>query len=165
VYEVPGHTRGHVIFKVGKCLFSGDFLFLAGVGKFFEGTAADMFPGLYTTIRSFPEETLLFPGHEYAVSNLEFACWIQPENKKCLEKLEWCQERRKSQLTTIPSTLGEERSYNPFLRADDLTVAGTVKKINSKSKKDQGEKEPTSQDILQLLRNFKDQGLHKSTKL
>ena len=52
VLFTPGHTRGHVMFYCARgeaaksppeaVLFTGDCLFVAGVGKFFEGTPAQM---------------------------------------------------------------------------------------------------------------------------
>jgi len=74
-----------------------------------------------------------FCGHEYTVKNLEFATTIEPQNKALKvklvknrkqansylfnnkDKLEWAKEARSCSLTTVPSTLAEERSYNPFM--------------------------------------------------
>ena len=55
-------------------------VFLGGVGKFFEGTAEDMEANIYRTICRLPEDTSMFCGHEYAVPNLAFAQWVEPDN-------------------------------------------------------------------------------------
>ena len=52
-------------------LFSGDTLFIGGCGKFFEGTAQQMLKNL-DAIAAFPQQTKVYCGHEYTVSNLEF---------------------------------------------------------------------------------------------
>ena len=54
-----------------KALFTGDTLFLGGCGRFFEGTAREMFTSLQEKIGSLPDTTDLYVGHEYSISNLE----------------------------------------------------------------------------------------------
>jgi glyoxylase-like metal-dependent hydrolase (beta-lactamase superfamily II) len=39
-------------------------MFIGGCGKFFEGTAAEMYPSLYEKIATLPNETVVWPGHE-----------------------------------------------------------------------------------------------------
>ena len=121
VLHLPFHTSGHLGFLGGKegerkALFSGDVLFVASCGRFFEGTAAQAHQALNVRIGSLPDDTLLFCGHEYTLSNLHFASFLEPHNKDVKEKLEWAKKRREEEEPTIPSTLGEEKKYNPFLR-------------------------------------------------
>ncbi|POI19722.1 hypothetical protein CIB84_016533, partial [Bambusicola thoracicus] len=89
----PGHTVGHVAFVLDAgpfggppCLFSGDLLFLAGCG------------------------------HEYALECLSFARLLELDNPALEQKLLWATQQRQEKRSTCPSTLGEERTYNPFLR-------------------------------------------------
>uniref|UniRef100_H3AMD9 PNKD metallo-beta-lactamase domain containing n=1 Tax=Latimeria chalumnae TaxID=7897 RepID=H3AMD9_LATCH len=56
------------------------------------------------------------PGHEYAQDNLKFAAEIEPNNTECEAKFQWVMTQRQGKLCTCPSTIGEEKSYNPFLR-------------------------------------------------
>jgi hydroxyacylglutathione hydrolase len=120
VLHTPGHTEGSVCFFVQQSkgpplLFTGDTLFLGGMGAFFEGTA----PTIMLTIEkllSLPEDTLVFPGHEYADTTLRFGLLMEPTNEELRAKAEWVAMRRSKFYCTIPSTLSEERSYNPFLR-------------------------------------------------
>ena len=63
------------------CVFTGDTIFPGGVGRFFEGDAAQMVAAV-KKIRKLPSETKIFPGHEYTVSNLKFAQYFQPEFEK-----------------------------------------------------------------------------------
>lgn len=115
---VPGHTRGHVAFVGGDALFCGDTLFVAGCGRLFEGDAAQMHHVLSGVYGALPPETRVFCGHEYTVRNLQFALTIEPDNAVARAKLAWAEARRAAGLPTVPTTLAEERTYNPFLRVD-----------------------------------------------
>ena len=142
------------------CCFQGDSLFVGGCGRFFEGTGSDMFQtfaryqscpldtviysGQYSTYNSFrvrlchrvstvdwslPHAT--FPiGHEYTVSNLEFALKMLPDSKAIANKLAWARDQRRQDLPTVPSTLREELQYNLFLlaaTAEDLAKLRLMK--------------------------------------
>lgn len=63
-----------------------------------------------------PNETLLFCGHEYTVSNLKFAKYIEPENPMIDVKLEQAKKALSNGEFTVPSKLMDERLYNPFIR-------------------------------------------------
>nr|XP_058156109.1 probable hydrolase PNKD isoform X1 [Dasypus novemcinctus] len=124
----PGHTQGHLVYlldgepyKGPSCLFSGDLLFLSGCGRTFEGTAETMLSSL-DTVLGLGDDTLLWPGHEYAEENLGFAGIVEPENLARERKMQWVQRQRMERKSTCPSTLGEERSYNPFLRTHCLAL-------------------------------------------
>lgn len=80
-------TQGGRAFTGSGALFSGDMIFVGGVGKFFEGTAEDVYPVLYSQLRHLPPETPLFCGHEYTVNNLKFALWLDRGNKAVEEKV------------------------------------------------------------------------------
>ncbi|XP_068543294.1 probable hydrolase PNKD isoform X2 [Anas acuta] len=118
----PGHTVGHTAFVLDAgpfggppCLFSGDLLFLAGCGRLFEGSPETMLASLDAAV-SLGEETLLWPGHEYALECLSFASLLEPDNPALVQKLLWVTKQWREKRSTCPSTLGEEQSYNPFLR-------------------------------------------------
>lgn len=127
VLFVPCHTTGHVAFLFGPSLFSGDTLFAAGCGRFFEGTAANMHHALYEVIGALPGETLLYCGHEYTEKNLQFAKSLEPNNAAIGKKLEEVKAKRAKNSPSIPTTLAEERSYNPFLRATAPELIGSVR--------------------------------------
>jgi hydroxyacylglutathione hydrolase len=113
---VPCHTRGHVAYRFGRALFTGDTLFAAGCGRFFEGSAADMHRALIEVIGALPDDTLIYAGHEYTEKNLRFALTVEPDNPAITAKLAEVLELRRQGRPTLPTTLGAERSYNPFLR-------------------------------------------------
>nr|XP_054492585.1 probable hydrolase PNKD [Agelaius phoeniceus] len=118
----PGHTVGHMVYVLDggpfgspPCLFSGDLLFLAGCGRPFEGSPETMLASLDVAV-SLGEDTLLWPGHEYALECLTFASLLELDNSALEQKLQWAVQQRQEKRSTCPSTLGEEQTYNPFLR-------------------------------------------------
>ncbi|KAF5193186.1 Hydroxyacylglutathione hydrolase protein [Thalictrum thalictroides] len=123
--HTPCHTRGHISYYVTAAndqhhpaVFTGDTLFVAGCGKFFEGTAEQMYQSLCVTLGSLPKNTRVYCGHEYTVKNLQFALTIEPTNEKIVQKLSWAQQQRQTNLPTIPSTIQDEWETNPFMRVD-----------------------------------------------
>ncbi|XP_072436089.1 probable hydrolase PNKD [Chiloscyllium punctatum] len=121
-FLTPGHTVGHVIYvlegnlpSIPACLFSGDLIFLSGCGRIFEGSSSLMLSSL-DIVAALGDETLLWPGHEYAQDNLMFAASVEPNNPAIFNKLDWVLHQRHEKHCTCPSTIGEEKEYNPFLR-------------------------------------------------
>jgi hydroxyacylglutathione hydrolase len=115
VLFIPGHTKGHVAYLFENKLFCGDTLFVAGCGRLFEGTAEQMQESL-SKLRDLPNDTLVYCGHEYTEKNLQFALTVEPGNKKASEKLERVRSLRARGISTVPSTMEEEKATNPFLR-------------------------------------------------
>lgn len=118
----PSHTIGHMSYYVtGKkgedpAVFTGDTLLVGGCGKFFEGTAEQMYHSLCLTLGSLPGSTRVYCDHEYTVKNMEFALKMEPENPRIAEKLSWAKQQRSKGLPTVPSTIKEELETNPFMR-------------------------------------------------
>jgi len=133
VLFTPCHTSGHVLYLVdsGKpplALFTGDTLFIGGCGRFFEGTAEQMHHALNEVIAQLPASTEVYCGHEYTKKNLEFAHKMEPNNEDVKKKLLWATQQREKDVSTVPSTVGEEKLYNPFMRVDQVSVAEAVGK-------------------------------------
>ena len=101
-----------------KSLFSGDTLFYLGCGRVFEGTMDQMWLSLLK-LRSLPENTSVYCGHEYTLSNMKFASNIDPDNRLLNKVNVEIKNRRSKGLPTVPFNLGVEKKINPFLRADD----------------------------------------------
>ncbi len=127
VIHTPGHTSGHVCFYMAdeKCLFSGDTLFYLGCGRVFEGTMEQMWSSLLK-LRSLPNDTLVYCGHEYTTSNAKFAKHIDPNNQLLEEVIIEIKNKRESGLPTIPFELEKEKIINPFLRADDQNLINGI---------------------------------------
>ncbi|KAM0676608.1 Cytoplasmic glyoxalase II [Binucleata daphniae] len=104
---VPIHTPCHtmdsfcflVISKV-KYLVTGDTLFFLGCGKFFEGTAKDMYNSL-NKIKNLDESTICLYGHDYRKNNIKFA------------EMYWKIDDNIKEKTFL--TIRDEKMYNPFL--------------------------------------------------
>lgn len=127
VLFIPGHTRGHIAywFAEEKAVLCGDTLFSLGCGRIFEGTPEQMWASL-SKLRALPPETRIYCGHEYTQANARFAMTIEPLNPALLMRQRRVDEARAAGRATIPSTMGDERAANPFLRADEPTVAAAV---------------------------------------
>ncbi|XP_068668598.1 hydroxyacylglutathione hydrolase cytoplasmic [Aristolochia californica] len=130
--HTPCHTKGHISYYLTSkeeedpAVFTGDTLFIAGCGKFFEGTAEQMYQSLCVTLASLPKPTRVYCGHEYTVKNLQFASTVEPENEKIKQKLLWAQQQRQANLPTIPSTIEQELEINPFIRVNQPEVLGKL---------------------------------------
>lgn len=125
---VPGHTLGALAFHIGDELFTGDTLFVAGCGRLFEGTPADMHRSLTGVIARLPHHTRVWCGHEYTEANLRFASAMEPEHAPIRASLERVREARGRGEATVPSTIGAELEHNPFMRSDSAALrerAGT----------------------------------------
>lgn len=120
ILDTPGHTNSHIVYflKKEKMLFSGDLLFCGGCGRIFEGTAQQMWESLLK-IKKLPDDTLIYPGHEYTLNNLKFALTLEPDNLDLQKRIQELSSRTKS---TIPSTIECEKKTNPFLRANEVKL-------------------------------------------
>ncbi|RXG53702.1 Hydroxyacylglutathione hydrolase, mitochondrial [Armadillidium vulgare] len=99
----PCHTQGHICYHVTNtddpsqqtAVFTGDYIFLGGCGKFFEGNATEMHRALIEILGTLQKNT---------------------------DKLKWVKQRRKNEKPSVPSTIGEEKQINPFMRVNEPTV-------------------------------------------
>jgi len=119
--EIPGHTRSHIAFYGDGLLFCGDTLFAAGCGRLFEGTPRQMHDSL-TRLARLPDDTRVYCGHEYTLSNIKFAKAVDPDNRRLLELETRAQAQRAQDQPTLPSTISQEKATNPFLRVTDPAV-------------------------------------------
>ena len=121
IIHIPGHTTGHISFHFfnEKLIFTGDTLFSLGCGKIFEGTYQEMFESL-NKIKSLPEDTKIYCGHEYTLQNSKFCIKHDPENTNLQNKMLEIAEKLEKAQPTIPSTLKDEIECNIFLRAKNV---------------------------------------------
>ncbi len=127
VFDVPGHTRGHIAyhFAAEHALFCGDTLFALGCGRMFEGTAPEMWASL-AKLRGLPGDTRVYCAHEYTQSNGRFALSVEPGNAALVARMREVDARRAANQPTVPSTLAEEMATNPFLRPDSAEIQAAV---------------------------------------
>jgi hydroxyacylglutathione hydrolase len=131
VFDVPGHTAGHIAYYCPEVdgaplLFCGDTLFSGGCGRLFEGTPAQMLASL-DKLAALPGSTRVCCTHEYTLSNLKFALAVEPGNDELVHYNQRCEELRAQNLPTLPSTIGQEKQINPFLRTRLPGVAQAVR--------------------------------------
>eukprot|EP01133_Synstelium_polycarpum_P011914 gene11914-13881_t len=128
------------------CVFTGDTLFVGGCGRLFEGNPQQMYHALYNVFGALPDDTLAYVGHEYTTSNLAFAKSLEPNNQELLKKIEWTKEQRDNGLPTVPSTVGGEKQFNPFMRVHLPSISSHFQEnLNA-----------TPQEVLGYIRGLKD---------
>lgn len=127
VFDVPGHTRGHIAywFADDKALFCGDTLFALGCGRLFEGTPRQMWTSL-SKFLDLPDDTRVYCAHEYTESNGRFALSVEPGNTALQARMNEVRTLRTQGRPTVPSTLGEEKATNPFLRPHSAEIQRRV---------------------------------------
>jgi len=127
VYDVPGHTRGHIAywFAGSEALFCGDTLFALGCGRMFEGTQEQMWTSL-SKLMALPGETRVYCAHEYTQANGRFALSVEPGNQALVARMQEVDRKRADDVPTVPSTLAEELATNPFLRPDSPELQENV---------------------------------------
>lgn len=121
VLEVPAHTAGHIAYHLAddRILFVGDTLFAMGCGRLFEGTPAQMYANM-ARFSALPDDTAVYCAHEYTQSNGRFALTVEPENEALVARMAEVDAARARGEATVPTTIGQERATNIFMRARDV---------------------------------------------
>ena len=128
VIDTPAHTAGHVSFHLpdADVAFVGDTLFAMGCGRLFEGTAAQMYAAMRAYERM-PDDTRLYPAHEYTLSNGRFAATVEPNNPAIAERVREVERLRADDRPTLPTTVAQEKATNVFLRAADVETLARLR--------------------------------------
>ena len=145
VIEIPGHTTGHIAFyfESEKAVFTGDTLFVLGCGRLFEGTPEMMWNSL-KKLKSLPDDTKIYCGHEYTLSNAKFLKSVI-SNDLINQKIEYLKQLELTKTPSIPSTIKEEKELNLFFQSDSDEIK---LHLNMKDKSDE--------ETFAYLRNLKD---------
>lgn len=118
----PCHTQDSICWFMqdgdDKVVFTGDTLFHGGCGRFFEGTAEEMHTALNKTLASLPDDTKVYPGHEYTKSNVKFG--ISVLQNAAIQKLHSFAENNEQ--TQGKFTIGDEKQHNVFMRVEDPEI-------------------------------------------
>ncbi|KAI9145534.1 beta-lactamase-like protein [Paraphysoderma sedebokerense] len=146
VLQTPCHTRGHVMYYLDmtqsgasgggeamSSLFTGDTIFKAGVGKFFEGSAAQMLENIQNVVTRFNTH-------------------VEKQNEEIQSQLQIVQTRRANKQSTVPSSISWEQKCNPYFRVDKPTVVEFVKENYLMIKGN----EATDVNVMEGLRKLKD---------
>ena len=128
VWDIPAHTAGHVAlyFQSAKMIFTGDTLFAMGCGRLFEGTAEQMFANMQR-FAALPDDVRIYCGHEYTLANARFAAHVEPDSAAVSLRLAKVAQMREKGEVTLPTTIGEEKATNPFMRARSAGELGRLR--------------------------------------
>lgn len=153
VWSLEGHKRhhlGYVLMLDGvQRVFSGDIIFKAGCGRVFMGTVDELYDSLQR-IAGLSDESVIYPTHEFTVKNLEFALTIEPDSAVLHEAMRQAQALRRQNKPTLPTTVGEEKRINPFLRVHEVEVVRGVQR-------EAGIKDAEPRAVFAALRGLKDE--------
>jgi hydroxyacylglutathione hydrolase len=127
--DTPGHTMSHVC-VVSKtdppALFSGDTLFNAGAGNCHNGGhPEELYRTFSQQLAKLPEDTLIYPGHDYIENNLRFTLSREPDNARAQQMLEKLKGQDPNR--AYVSTLAVEREINTFFRLTSPTVIARLR--------------------------------------
>ncbi|KLK94247.1 hydroxyacylglutathione hydrolase [Microvirga vignae] len=145
VLETPGHCADHVSywFDEDSALFAGDTLFTLGCGRMFEGTYAGFWHTLQR-LAALPDDTRVYCGHDYTLSNARFALAADPDNGALKARAREAEQAKAEGRFLVPTTIGQEKATNPFLRAGEPALAKTVHKEGA-----------SPEEVFQSLREWK----------
>ncbi|ANK82411.1 MAG: hydroxyacylglutathione hydrolase [Rhizobiales bacterium NRL2] len=150
--DTPGHTMCHVclLTKTDQpALISGDTLFNAGAGNCHNGGHPDeLYDTFVNQLDRLPEDTLIYPGHDYITNNLQFTLDREPDNaraKSLLGEVEG-QDPAEAMLTT----LALEKEVNTFFRLRSRSVIDALRE-----KFPDLPKEPSPREVFLKLRELR----------
>jgi hydroxyacylglutathione hydrolase len=150
--DTPGHTLTHVCLLSHAdqpALFSGDTLFNAGAGNCYNGGQPEaLYDTFVTQLARLPEDTRVFPGHEYLARNLEFTLDREPDNAAAAALLESARDHEPA--AAVVTTLGEEKRINAFFRLQNPTVIARLRSVFP----DLGER-PDARSVFLKLRELR----------
>lgn len=126
--ETPGHTSGPLSYHFPDqgIAFTADTLFAMGCGRLFEGDAATMWSSFRKLRDALPDDTAIYCGHEYTLTNARYAHQTLPDDPAIAERLKVVEAARGRGEPTVPTTMAAEKATNPFMRADDPSVAAAL---------------------------------------
>ena len=132
VFDVPGHTSGHIAFYApdAKAAFVGDTIFALGCGRLFEGTPEQMWTSIQK-LMALPDDTQIYCAHEYTQSNARFAVSVDPDNAELTQRAQQIDDARSRGEATVPTILGLEKATNPFLRPMAESLRATLGMANA----------------------------------
>jgi hydroxyacylglutathione hydrolase len=128
--DTPGHTMCHICLRSHTdqpALFSGDTLFNAGAGNVHNGgDVGALYATFVEQLARLPDNTQIYPGHDYIENNLKFPLAREPDNAAAKALLPGVTDHDPAQSSV--TTLGEERRFNTFLRLSSPSLIATLRK-------------------------------------
>jgi hydroxyacylglutathione hydrolase len=122
--DTPGHTMSHVCLLSHTdqpALFSGDTLFNAGAGNCHNGGhPEELYETFDTQLSKLGDDTLVYPGHDYLINNLQFTLDREPDNTVAEQMIR--DYENQDPADALVTTLAQEREMNTFFRLDSPSV-------------------------------------------
>jgi hydroxyacylglutathione hydrolase len=127
--DTPGHTMAHVCLlghSDTPALFCGDTLFNAGAGNCHNGGAPELlYETFVTQLARLPDQTRVYPGHEYMARNLAFTLDREPDNADAAALI-GAAERHDPAAAAL-TTLADEKRINTFFRLQNPVVIARLR--------------------------------------
>jgi hydroxyacylglutathione hydrolase len=127
--DTPGHTMCHICLKSHTdqtALFCGDTLFNAGAGNCHNGGhPSELYDTFARQLNALPENTLIYPGHDYIENNLRFTLDREPDNARAKALLD--QVNGQDVDNAYVTSLAQEREVNTFFRLSSPTVIARLR--------------------------------------
>ena len=144
-FKVTKQNQYWIVTGIDKAVFTGDTIFIGGCGKFFEGTAPQMLVAMDIAL-TLPDDTKMFCGHEYTMSNFAFCAKAEGKSNPAISQFAEIYKNKLSEgFCTVPSLLGDEKQYNVFMRCRNVDLQNAI-----------GESDP--QKAMHILREWKNTG-------
>jgi hydroxyacylglutathione hydrolase len=151
--DTPGHTMSHIclLSKTDQpALFCGDTMFNAGAGNCHNGGhPEELYETFVNQLDQLPENTVVYPGHDYIITNLEFTLDREPDNQAASNLLEKLQAEHDPDRAMVTS-LAQEKEFNTFFRLRSKTVIDQLRETFP----DLGDS-PTPRDVFLKLRELR----------
>jgi hydroxyacylglutathione hydrolase len=151
--DTPGHTMSHICL-VSKtdtpALICGDTLFNAGAGNCHGGGHPnELYKTFAEQLAKLPDNTLVYPGHDYITNNLGFTMDREPDNAKAATLLDGIKKEHDPERPLVTS-LGLEKQINTFFRLTSKTVIERLREAFPDLPKN-----PSQQDVFVRLRELR----------
>jgi hydroxyacylglutathione hydrolase len=152
VLDTPGHTMTHIclLSKTDKpALFSGDTLFNAGAGNCHNGGHPEqLYETFFNQFRNLPDNTLIYPGHDYLENNLQFTLDREPNNKQAKELLNSIKENFEP--GSVITNLAMENNINTFFRLSNNIIIDKLREDFPELPSN-----PSQKEVFLLLRQLR----------
>ena len=150
--DTPGHTMSHVCLlsrTKQPALFSGDTLFNAGAGNCHNGGhPKELYRTFVGQLARLPDDTRIYPGHDYLARNLAFTLDREPTNARARELIGDAEQMDPAH--AIVTTLGVEKDINVFFRLQNAEV---IRQLRTRVQDLPAN--PTPEDVFLALRELR----------
>ena len=151
--DTPGHTMSHICLLSQTdqpALFCGDTLFNAGAGNCHNGGHPnELYETFAAQLDRLPDDTLIYPGHDYITNNLAFTLDREPDNEAAAKLLAVLKDSHDPDAAMV-STLAQEKEFNTFFR---LTSPSVIRRLQE-AFPDLGES-PSPREVFLKLRELR----------